>query len=357
MQNTEHNNTSETISQPLNLFPAGLSLVCPGLGQLVQGRRICLVHFFLWALVLADACGALLFIRSFDDIMLLPFGRLLLLAVPFMLFSAWDAATWKRRKTSKLKNCLFASICLFVFLGTIVLFVIPPMQNALRLIDCRENMRLIGNVLQVYQDKHGALPPAYTVDENGNPLHSWRVLILPYMGYRELYEQIRLDEPWDSEHNRQFHEVRIPDYQCPASSRNARRLSTIRNVFFKNRDILRVANCDYSVVIGKNTAFPGSGKAVSRDDIADRNNTILVVERMVPVNWMDPTNEIRFEVAIKGINKHPLGIGSEHTVGAVTNLASGANFNLRHTADGHIDWFSGDIESIEPFLTITAEDE
>lgn len=38
-------------------------------------------------------------------------------------------------------------------------------------------------------------------DQNGHPLLSWRVHLLPYIGMRPLYEQFHLDEPWDSEHN------------------------------------------------------------------------------------------------------------------------------------------------------------
>jgi hypothetical protein len=38
-------------------------------------------------------------------------------------------------------------------------------------------------------------------DADGKPLLSWRVMILPYIEEKELYEQFRLDEPWDSKHN------------------------------------------------------------------------------------------------------------------------------------------------------------
>jgi hypothetical protein len=33
---------------------------------------------------------------------------------------------------------------------------------------------------------------------SGERLHSWRVVLLPYLGQQELYEKIRLDQPWDS---------------------------------------------------------------------------------------------------------------------------------------------------------------
>src|SRR4051794_4085638 len=50
-------------------------------------------------------------------------------------------------------------------------------------------------------DHEGRLPPAVLFDRNGKALHSWRVLLLPYLEGRSLYEQFRLEEPWDSPHN------------------------------------------------------------------------------------------------------------------------------------------------------------
>lgn len=38
-------------------------------------------------------------------------------------------------------------------------------------------------------------------DANGNPFLSWRVHILPYLGYESLYNEFRLNEPWNSAHN------------------------------------------------------------------------------------------------------------------------------------------------------------
>jgi len=46
--------------------------------------------------------------------------------------------------------------------------------------------------------------PTSSYDAQGRPLLSWRVHILPYMEQMALYKQFRLDEPWDSEHNRKL---------------------------------------------------------------------------------------------------------------------------------------------------------
>ncbi len=81
---------------------------------------------------------------------------------------------------------------------------------------CSNHIKQIAIAMNNYHDTLTKLPPAYTVDAEGRPLHSWRVLILPYIEQQELYERIRLDEPWDSPYNRQFHNVDIPQYRCPA---------------------------------------------------------------------------------------------------------------------------------------------
>jgi hypothetical protein len=59
----------------------------------------------------------------------------------------------------------------------------------------------IALAMLIYERDHGTLPPAYSVDEAGRPLHSWRVLLLPYLGHQTLQDKIRLDEPWDSPNN------------------------------------------------------------------------------------------------------------------------------------------------------------
>ena len=41
----------------------------------------------------------------------------------------------------------------------------------------------IGMALISYYHEHGSYPPAYIADATGRPKHSWRVLLLPYLGY------------------------------------------------------------------------------------------------------------------------------------------------------------------------------
>ncbi len=104
---------------------------------------------------------------------------------------------------------------------------------------CMNNESQLALALLNYDSEHGHLPPPYTVDENGKPLHSWRTLLLPYLEYNELFSKIRFDEPWDSPHNSQFHSLPMPIFQCPSVKNNQDRTVT-----------------HYDVVVGENTAFP-----------------------------------------------------------------------------------------------------
>lgn len=124
-------------------------------------------------------------------------------------------------------------------------------------------------------------PTAYSVDADGKPLHSWRVHILPYLGEMELHEKIRLDEPWDSEWNRQFHD------QCPQVYRSVRDPGDPRAVI--------------GVVVGEGCIFEPvtkpDQKGCALEEVLDGlSNTVLFVP-CEPVCWMDPTANVPFEKA------------------------------------------------------------
>ena len=61
-------------------------------------------------------------------------------------------------------------------------------------------MQGIAMAMRAYAEDHGTWPTDIC-DPQGKPLLSWRVRILPYLEGRYLFEQFKLDEPWDSPHN------------------------------------------------------------------------------------------------------------------------------------------------------------
>ena len=157
---------------------------------------------------------------------------------------------------------------------------------------CSLNLKALSVAFNKYKDDKGEYPPAWTTDPLGKPLHSWRVLILPYLDEEDLYNTIRLDEPWDSPHNRQFHTKMPTVFRCPASI-NATNSTTT-----------------YALVVGPDT-FPEGPKAMKPEDLQDAADaTIQIVERKNPVCWMKP-EEIPQDIALRGIGIDK-GLGSNH---------------------------------------------
>jgi len=108
-------------------------------------------------------------------------------------------STWRG-----IRRELLIGLGLFVGLGVFAKVIrdgIAAAPEAARRSQCSNNLCQIAVAMQAYHATYRYFPPAYTVDGNGRPLHSWRVLLLPFLQQKPLYDQIRLDEPYDGPHN------------------------------------------------------------------------------------------------------------------------------------------------------------
>jgi len=127
--------------------------------------------------------------------------------------------------------------------------------------------------MHAHQDVHGRLPAAVVYGADGRPLLSWRVTLLPFIEQRELYEQFRLDEPWDSPHNIKLLSRMPAAYEPPPSM--ARRMPAYHTIIH--------------VFVGKGTAFEGpDGLNMKKDFPDDYSSTILLIEAGKPVPWTKP---------------------------------------------------------------------
>lgn len=202
--------------------------------------------------------------------------------------------------------------------GVQVALLLPAIQaarEAARRAQCMNHLKQIMLAIHIYHDTHNGLPPFYTVDKNGKPLHSWRVLLLPYMEQLTLYQAIRLDEPWDSEYNSQFHDQMPAVFGCPSG--------------------LNPKECVYAVLA--NEVLVPAKDAASRQGptfskIADgTSNTVAVVEVCEPFCWMDPTADITLEDFVIGINQGRAG--SVHPGGCNAAMFDGSVRFLSDTLD------------------------
>jgi hypothetical protein len=138
---------------------------------------------------------------------------------------------------------------------------------------CQNNLRNIGLALQSYHDTYKSFPPAYVADATGRPMHSWRVLILPFIEQKALYDRYDFSEPWDGPNNRLLAAEMPREYWCPSETyRQPASLHT-----------------SYVAVVGAGTMWPGE-KATSLADLVDGSSiTIQVVESSgCGIHWMEP---------------------------------------------------------------------
>jgi hypothetical protein len=81
---------------------------------------------------------------------------------------------------------------------------VAPVREASRRTRSTNNLKQLLLALHNYHDANGRFPPPASLDKQGKPLLSWRVHLLPYLDAQGLYKEFRLDEPWDSEHNKKL---------------------------------------------------------------------------------------------------------------------------------------------------------
>ncbi len=84
---------------------------------------------------------------------------------------------------------------------------------------CRGQLKSLALALRNYCDDYGELPPACIRSRDGQPLYSWRVLILPYCEKDDFYRRYDFSQPWNSPQNLALSESH-PDiaklFQCPS---------------------------------------------------------------------------------------------------------------------------------------------
>jgi hypothetical protein len=105
-------------------------------------------------------------------------------------------------------------------IALLIALILPATRNVRPSSDrtqCLNNLKNISLALICYADTHKSFPPAYTVDADGNRLHSWRTLILPYLDQQALYESIDLSKPWNDPVNAKAYGTELDVFRCPAA--------------------------------------------------------------------------------------------------------------------------------------------
>jgi hypothetical protein len=206
------------------------------------------------------------------------------------------------------RSAAVSGMALGVFGSTIVTFallavVFQAAREVKRSAECAENLKQIALAMHNFHEANSAFPPAAITDRQGQPLLSWRVAILPYLGPegKALYEQFRLNEPWDSPTNRPLLDRMPAVFACPDEPRG----KPLTN---------------YLVIVGPGKLFTGQRKGVKIQDVsAGTSNTLLVTESTWSVPWTAPqeiTDDPSQEAPQTG-SRHPGGYYYANADGSV----------------------------------------
>jgi prepilin-type processing-associated H-X9-DG protein len=196
-----------------------------------------------------------------------------------------------------------------VALLALLLLAVRVSREPARRMQCANNLKQIVVALRSYADEYGCLPPAYTVDPDGKPLHSWRALILPYAGQKLLYDKIDLSQPWDDPANRPAYESNPYFYQCPSAAN------------------LPKGHTTYLAVVAPGGCFQPTKPRTLAEITDDHGLTLMVIE--VPsqqaVHWMSPldaSEELVLSAAAADKPAHPLGTQAAFVDGHVDFLSA-----------------------------------
>lgn len=205
----------------------------------------------------------------------------------------------------------FGAVISLAVIGVIIWALLQPAfevaRSSAKCAESKEKLGEIGQAIEDYYQTNGHYPPAFSYDESNQPLHSWRVLILPHLGPESqmLAKQIKLDEPFDSTHNSKF-VSQIPQvYQSPAD------------------DGALQGETSYLAIVGSNTLinYEPSSRKVDHDGPVLRDHpyeTMVVVEAHdCGVNWMSPK-----DISMSSLSQ---GLNSTNKRGARSNHPQGVN--------------------------------
>lgn len=133
------------------------------------------------------------------------------------------------------------------------------------------NLKQIGLAFHGYSDAHEFQLADDITDKDGRVILSWRVALLPYLDEDKLYKEFKLDEPWDSAHNKKL-VAKMPKIYAPV------------------RGKAKAGETFYQRFVGKDTLFNEKGSYKLSTIPDGTSNTALVVEAGDPVLWSQPAD-------------------------------------------------------------------
>ncbi|MFO0842722.1 MAG: DUF1559 domain-containing protein [Gemmataceae bacterium] len=163
-------------------------------------------------------------------------------------------------------------------LGPVLGESLAKVRVAAARMESANHLKQIGLAMHNYHDTNNHFPPQAVYDKDGKALLSWRVLLLPYLDQDALYREFKLDEAWDSPHNKKLLAKMPQVFKLPGA--------TPKHQY----------GTYYQVFHGKGAAFEGKTGNTIASFTDGTSNTILAVEAGNDVPWTKP-EDVPFDPA------------------------------------------------------------
>lgn len=141
-----------------------------------------------------------------------PFGGIFAVLILATWYLVLARRSWYSAFLASGCACLLMFSALFSLMLAKAVSLRPPPSY----LGCAINLEHLSRAIRKYEADHGGPPPARVVDDEGNPMHSWRVLLLPYLHEKALYKKYNFDEPWDGPSNQRLLTQMPEVYRCPS---------------------------------------------------------------------------------------------------------------------------------------------
>lgn len=171
---------------------------------------------------------------------------------------------------------------LLLLVGAAVAVFLPATRaarSAARRVASMNNMKVILLGMHNYHHKHKSLPPAVIADATGKPMHSWRVLLLPYLDQQALQGRYDFSKPWNAGQNAFVRRSQVQYFISPDAPATPQ------------------AFTNYFLITGKGTPFE-AGRAPTLQELNRFGRVLIVEAKGLNVEWTEP-QDIDINDAVK----------------------------------------------------------
>lgn len=200
-----------------------------------------------------------------------------------------------------LRTLFVGMLCISILFGLGMLCVrgVQNLRRAGMQMQCQNNLKQLALALGNYREVHKTLPCVITYSDDGTPLHSWRVPLLPYFEMCVIWPTYSYREPWNGPNNSKSCGSSIPYfYRCPSAPPTQGRTCT-----------------NYVMLIDDRPGKPNGPPNLpgSTPPCLDPGSAVIVIEIAdSDIHWTEPRDVLLSELSMKINDRTKRSLSSYH---------------------------------------------